>query len=491
MTTPSFSPSRPCRLADVPRWDGEADVLIVGFGMAGACAALEAARAGARCHMFELSAGPGGSTAMSGGEIYIGGGGGTPVQRAAGFEDSTEDFFKYMMLAGGPNVDEARVRLYAENALAHYEWLVAQGIPFKGTFHASRTVEPLTDDTLVWSGSEAAWPFCEQAKPAPRGHAAQKKGMGAGKIIMERLAERVAELPLIQTDFNARALALIADADNRVQGLVVRIDGEARFFRAKKGVILCNGGFISNEDMLRRYAPDALRIKIQVSTGNDDGSGIRMGLSVGAAAVQMHEVLSTRPFLPPEQLIKGIFVNQRGQRFINEDAYHGRIGQYIMRQPSGEAWLLLDNAIFERPMLNPGVEVAAVGESWAEIEEALNIPAGELVHTVDTYNRHAAAGGDPMFHKQPEWLKPLDEPPYAALAVGDSAWPAAGFTLGGLATLTTGQVIDAEGAVIPGLYAAGRTSCGLPCWGEGYSSGLSLADASFFGRQAGRHLAQS
>jgi len=71
----------------------------------------------------------------------------------------------------------------------------------------------------------------------------------------------------------------------------------------------------------------------------------------------------------------------------------------------------------------------------------------------------------------------------------EEAYPPAGFTLGGLATLPTGQVLNPDGEVIPGLYAAGRTALGLPSWGDGYSSGMSLGDASFFGRQAGIHAA--
>ena len=63
------------------------------------------------------------------------------------------------------------------------------------------------------------------------------------------------------------------------------------------------------------------------------------------------------------------------------------------------------------------------------------------------------------------------------------------FTLGGLDTLPTGEVLDAGRKIIGGLFAAGRTACGLPRWGEGYSSGLSLADATFFGREAGRRAA--
>ena len=489
MTAMTYTASRPCRLADVPRWDGEADALIVGYGIAGACAALEAAEGGAACLIFELAAGAGGSTAMSGGEFYFGGGGGTAVQRAHGFEDSTEDFQTYMLMAGGPGADAERVREFAENALAHYAWLQAQGVPFKGTFHPGRTVEPFTDDTLLWSGSEAAWPFSERAKPAPRGHVVQQEGMGAGKLLMEQLAARVAERSNIAVQFNARVLTLIADAENRVHGLVVRSEGREFFYRARKGVVLCAGGFVSNADMLKRYAPAALGFGFQVSAGNDNGSGIRMGMSVGGAAIHMDQLFSTRPFIPPEDLIKGIFINERGQRFINEDAYHGRIGQYLMRQPNGKAWLLVDNRIFARPKMFPNIDVAAVGESWAEIEQALDLPTGELLHTVENYNRHAAAGNDPLLHKHADWLQPLTEAPFAALNFSDQAWPPAGFTLGGLATLNSGQVIDAEGGVIPGLYAAGRTACGLPRWGEGYSSGLSLSDASYFGRLAGRHLA--
>ena len=258
---PSYSPSQPCRLSDVPQWEDTSDILIVGFGVAGACAALEAAAAGAQCTLFEMASAPGGSTVMSGGEFYFGGNGGTAVQRAHGYEDATEDFYQYMMMAGGPGADAERVGLFANQALEHYEWLMAQGVPFKGTFHQERTVEPMTDDTLLWSGSEAAWPFCERAKPAPRGHAVQKKGKGAGKVLMEKLVEKIAAHENIVVKTDTRVIALIVesagDTENsvslpRVHGVVVRSAGIEQYYRANKGVILCAGGFVSNEDMLRR-----------------------------------------------------------------------------------------------------------------------------------------------------------------------------------------------------------------------------------------------
>ena len=484
----SYTPARPCRVEDVPAWDIETDVAIVGFGAAGSCAAIEACAAGAQVHVFEVASAAGGSAALSGGEVYVGGSGGTDVQRAAGFSDDTEDFYRYLLMCGGPAADAERVRLYAEHGVEHFGWLREQGVPFKGTYLPGKWIEPTTDDTLLWSGSEKAWPFSEAAQPAPRGHTAQFVGWGGGKVLMEVLCERAVALGA-QVHYGSRALTLVTDRSGAVCGLVVRLDGQPRFVRARRGVILCAGGFIANPDMVRRFVPAAEVCQQQVTAGNDDGSGIRMGIGVGAAALNMQEFFATLPFFPPESLVKGIFVNARGERFINEDAYHGRVAHYVLRQPEGRAWLLVDNEIFGRPMLQPDIPVAAVGESWEEVEAELGLPAGALTHTVATFNREAAEGRDPLLHKAAEWLRPLTEPPFAALSYCAGDFSGHAFTLGGLATRPTGEVLDADGQPIAGLFAAGRTACGLPRWGEGYSSGLSLGDSTFFGRQAGLRAA--
>jgi 3-oxo-5alpha-steroid 4-dehydrogenase len=486
----SFTPARPCRLEDVPGWDIETDVAIVGFGAAGSCAAIEARVAGAEVQVFEVASAAGGSAALSGGEVYVGGNGGTDVQRAAGFLDDTEDFYRYLLMSGGPAADAERVRLYAEQGMSHFGWLREQGVPFKGTYLPGKWIEPTTDDTLLWSGNEKAWPFSTVAQPAPRGHTAQFQGWGGGKVLMEKLCGRAVELGA-QVHYGSRALTLVTDRSGSVCGLVVRLDGQPRFVRARQGVILCAGGFIANQEMLRRFAPAALDCQQQVTAGNDDGSGIRMGIAVGAAALNMQEFFATLPFFPPESLVKGIFVNARGQRFINEDAYHGRVAHYVLRQPEGRAWLLVDNAIFARPLLQPDIPIAAVGDTWQEIEAELGLPNGALVHTVEAFNREAAEGRDPLLHKTAEWLRPLSEPPFAALSYCAGDFSGHAFTLGGLATRPTGEVLDADGRPIAGLYAAGRTACGLPRWGEGYASGLSLGDSTFFGRQAGQHAARA
>ena len=104
-----------------------------------------------------------------------------------------------------------------------------------------------------------------------------------------------------------------------------------------------------------------------------------------------------------------------------------------------------------------------------------------------------AQGADPLFHKHPDWLKPLDKPPFALISYHpDEVKYALGentgylmFTLGGLATKTSGEVLTSAGEIVPGLYAAGRTTAGLPRTAKGYASGMSVGDATFFGRLAG------
>jgi succinate dehydrogenase/fumarate reductase flavoprotein subunit len=487
MAAGRYSPARAFPAGRVQNWDFETDVVIVGFGAAGASAAIEAAGAGAKVTLFEVGGGSGGATALSGGEIYMGGNGGTPIQRQNGFEDTTEALYQYLLMAGGPNADTAKVRLYADNSLAHFHWLVEQGVPYKGTHVPGKIIEPETDDTLIWCGSEEAWPFSEKAKPCPRGHVIQWQGWGGGRKLMDVLEARVRALG-VDVQCNARVLCLVADEDGAVQGVVVRIDGTERFVRARRGVILATGGFCMNREMMQRYAPDILRSNDPIGVV-DDGSGILMGESVGGDAIQMEQFFTTCPWYPPESLVKGIFVNVRGQRFINEDCYHGRVSAYMAKQPGDKVYLLVDNAIFDRPMELARIDIAATGETWAEVEQELGMPEGALTGTVELFNRYAAEGKDPLFHKAAKWLKPLNEGPFAAFEFNLRDSYFSYFTLGGLNTRPSGEVLDRTGQPIPGLYAAGRATAGLPRWGEGYSSGMSLADCTFFGRMAGRSAA--
>jgi succinate dehydrogenase/fumarate reductase flavoprotein subunit len=477
---------RPVAAANVPAWDMETDVAIVGFGATGACAAIEAAQAGARVLLFERGSGSGGASALSGGEIYIGGSGGTDAQRAAGFEDSTEDFAAYLKAAGGPCADDAKCDLYAREALAHYDWLKAQGVPYRGNYLPGKHIEPTDDSTLIWSGSEAAAPFCDIAKPAPRGHVIAHMGWGGGRPLVDVLERRARALG-VQVVTDARALALIKDGE-RVVGVVMRIDNRPHFVRATRGVVLATGGFAFNEDMRRRYCPETLRLSSPIGD-QDDGSGIELGVGAGGDAIHMEQYFTTCPWTMPEPQAKGVFVNQMGQRFINEDCYHGRVSRCALDQPGDRVYLLLDIAHFDQPLEMAGMSIAGTGETWEEVEAELGMAPGTLSATMAFYNDHAREGRDPLFDKRAPILTPLDQAPFVALELNFATTYFSFFTLGGLRTSTDGEVIGRDGKAVSGLFAAGRCTSGLPAWGHGYSSGLSLADCTFFGRQAGRRAA--
>lgn len=480
------NPVQPRRLADIDTWHMDTDVAIVGFGGAGACAAIEAADAGREAVIFEASSASGGSTAMSSAEIYMGGGGGTRVQQACGFEDATEDMFTYMMMCAGPQADEAKIRDYCENSRSHFDWLVDKGVPFKDSFHKTRAIMCLTDDGLLYTGSEKAWPYAEHAKPAPRGHNLYIEGDNGGPLFMKIMTENVEQRDAVTVEYDVRALTLITDDERRVVGLVVRKDGQELNVRARQGVILCAGGFVMNEDMLQKYAPKLLAGNQQIGNPGDTGAGILMGMGVGGAAVNMHEGFISLPYYPPASITGGILVNDKGQRLINEDVYHSRLGNAILNDVGQRFYFIVTvDQYGDYEKFNfMGADVVGTGETVEELEEELKLPQGTLQNTVATYNQFAAKGEDPLFHKGAEWLVELD-PPLVALDVTPDRgtfWPY--FTLGGLDTLPSGEVLRADRSVVEGLYAAGRTACGIVRRAEGYSSGMSVGDATYSGRKA-------
>jgi 3-oxo-5alpha-steroid 4-dehydrogenase len=467
---------------EIARWDAQADVVIAGFGAAGATAAIEARAAGADVIVVERAGAGGGSAANSGGVIYLGGG--TPTQKACGFEDTPEEMFKYLMAACGPSPDEGLVSAYCDGSLEHYAWLVDRGIRFRPRFAAA---ELGADECpgLVYSGTENAWPFNEIARPAPRGHYSADQGLASGGVLMQTLTQAAMKAGAA-VHANTRCLALVVESDGRICGVVVRAAGEQSAVRARGGVILTTGGFISNREMLARHAPWLLPCTNVVGIEGDDGGGLMMGQAAGGVLCRMDAADISLPIYPPLQLRKGILINRHGQRFINEDAYMGRLGEFALLHQQGRVFLVVDDAIFARPEYLEA-DIAAVGETIAELEADLPLPSGALQATLSFYNEHAAKGRDPLFRKKAEYLAPLAQPPLAALDLSVDVVPYGVLTLGGLQIDTAGAVLDRDGDPIPGLYAAGRTTSGV-CKG-GYSSGLSIGDSTFFGRRAGRSAA--
>jgi 3-oxo-5alpha-steroid 4-dehydrogenase len=483
------NPTAVRRAHSIEKWDLEADVVVVGCGCAGACAAIEAAGAGADVLVIERASGGGGTSANSGGQIYMGGG--TPVQKACGFEDTTEEMYKFLMTALGPEPDEAKVRVYCDESIPHFHWLEEHGVPFKRSFYPVRGgTESPTDDCLAFSGGEDAYPFNRIATPAPRGHKPQYNG-SAGGFLMQRLIA-ASERAGARYECDARCETLVVDDHEQggVVGVVLWQDKRERLVRARRGVVLTAGGFVMNEEMVRFHVPLIKACNYKLGTDGDDGRAIRMAIGAGAGTIRMGAAEIGYPVGPPDGLLRGILVNRCGQRFINEDTYLGRVGQESILHQGGEMYLIVDTAIYEPTIY--GLHAAFVEETVAELEQTIGLPPASLQTTVEYYNRFAAQGEDPLFHKNAEFLQPLTSSPFAAFDMRVRQRSRLGrnycaFTLGGLHTLPTGEVLTADGNVLPGLYAAGRTSAGVAA--GGYCSGISLGDGTFFGRKAGRSAA--
>ncbi|HZV09158.1 MAG TPA: FAD-dependent oxidoreductase, partial [Novosphingobium sp.] len=396
------------RAADIARWDREVDVVVIGQGAAGTCAALEAHRAGAEVLIVERASGGGGASAMSSGIYYLGGG--TAVQKACGYDDDAEQMAAFMMASTDPT-DPMAVHAFCADSAAHFDWLEAQGVPFERSAFKGKAVFLNTTECLMYTGNEKLWPYSEVARPAPRGHHVAGTGENAGAVGMAPLLERCAqeEIPAL---YDARVTALVQDAGGRVVGVSVKQSGGMLHVAARKGVIIAAGSFNLNREMIAHNIPLIAETSEPLGISSNDGAGVLLGLSAGAATSAMDGIIPTASIYPPAQLIKGIIVNARGERFVAEDSYHGRTANFIMEQPGQKAYLILDSEIFAYPEITSARHRLIDGwETVAEMEAGIGLPEGSLATTLARYNADAAAGKDSLFHKAADWLKPLDQGP--------------------------------------------------------------------------------
>ncbi len=444
---------------------------------------MEAAEAGASVLVLERAAVAGGTSAMAGGHFYLGGG--TAVQRATGHPDSPAEMYAYLM-AVTPDPDPDKIRAYADGSVEHCAWLESLGFEFERSYYPEKAVIQPQTQGLMYTGNEKVWPFRDLAVPAPRGHKVPVPGDTQGaKLVIDLLERRAAELG-VEVRFETGVTELLADA-GAVTGAGWRSFDRTGTVRAGS-VILAAGGFVMNADMVEQYVPQLAERPFVLGTTYDDGTGIKLGLSVGAQALHMDQAFITAPFYPPGRLLTGIVVNREGKRFVAEDSYHSRTSGFVLDQPGSAAFLIVDSVHMEHPSF-PLVPFIDGWETVEEMEAALGIPAGNLAATLAGYNEAAARGEDPEFRKHPDWLEPQDTGPWAAfdLSLGKAMY--AGFTLGGLRCTVDGQVQRADGSVISGLYAVGACASNIAQDSKGYSSGTQLGEGSFFGRRAGRHAA--
>ncbi|MFC8042338.1 FAD-dependent oxidoreductase [Nocardia sp. NPDC057353] len=484
------TPLRPVQADTITEWDERADVVIAGYGIAGVCAAIEAARAGASVLILERTSGWGGAASLAGGWVYLGGG--TPLQQALGFEDTPENMEKFLLAAVGPGADRAKIADYSRGSVEHYNWLVGNGVPFKEAFWGEPGWEPPHDEGLGYSGGENAAPFNEIATPAPRGHVPQMSNKrtgskGGGYMLMKPLAETAESLG-VRVEYDIRLARLIMDGE-RVVGVLAKRYGKEVAVRAERGVVLATGSFAYAEQMISDYAPQLIG-RPGAAIEEHDGIGIKLAAALGAATSHMNAT-EVAFFGDPQLMARGIMVNGRGQRYVPEDTYPGRIGQMTLFHQENQAYLVIDEQAHEEGLATETstpffrVPPTWAAETVAELEADMGLPEQALQSTVEVYNKYAAQGTDPLFGKKAQWLRPLT----GAVAAFDMRNFTAGFTLGGLRTDLDARVLHVSGAPIPGLYAAGRCTSGI-CTG-GYVSGASLGDGSFYGRRAGLAAAKN
>ncbi|AXK86789.1 3-oxo-5alpha-steroid 4-dehydrogenase [Nocardia farcinica] len=522
--------------------DLAADVVVIGFGAAGACAALEATAAGAQVLVLERFTG-GGTSALSGGIIYAGGG--TSVQRAAGVSDTPEQMLAYLTREVGDAVAPETLRRFVEESPAMIDWLQGHGVPFEPSLCPYKTSYPNDKYYLYYSGSEVSGYGREVAEPAQRGHRVKGRGT-SGKKLTGPLAASAARHG-VRVETLTTATRLIADADGAVVGVECRTLRDApaavrdRYVRmakvaakpgiyypplrknlerrlealdrrygttirvhARRGVIVSAGGFIANRELVHRYGPQ-YRHGLELGSTGDDGSGILMAQEVGAATDRMGNISAWRFILPPSAFTGALLVDAEGRRVIDETRYGAAVGHKLVNEHDGLGWVLADDermrlgiaqmrtqsAWFQRAQFEVMRRKAIRGATLEDAARKAGIDPAGLRATVEAHNAAIAAGAPDPVGKPAEFCEPVRSGPYWLLDVGIKPSvinPCPMLTLGGVVVdETTGAVRSTAGHDIPGLFAAGRTAVGI-C-SESYVSGLSLADCVFSGRRAGRSAA--
>ena len=447
----------------------QTDVIIVGAGLAGFCASLEALATGGTVLLLEKQDNVGGSTVLSGGAMAFAG---TEEQARAGIADDGPRLGDDLLRVGEHRNDPALVETYVAHQAETYRWLKAQGVRF----------------TSVQLGG---------GQSVPRSNRVDTKQM------IGALADQARANPRFLLRTGTAAQRLLTH-NGRVAG--VRVAGEE--ILASHGVVLTSGGFSRDEALLALFAP-AQRNALRIGGRGNTGDGLRMACALGAGLADIGYIrgtFGTHPDAGPEQLsiihpmYKGaIIVNRQGRRFIDESVSYKVIGDACLQQPEALAF-----QVFDAPIMAMSVPGVATSDMRAGLEdgrvleaptlEALAARAGiapaEFLATVDRYNADVAAGRDTAFGRASlagsyGALRPIATAPFYAFPSTSSVLA----TYGGLSVDAAMRVRDVFGTPIPGLFAAGEVTGGLH--GAAYMTGSSLGKSAIFGRIAGRNAAQA
>jgi fumarate reductase flavoprotein subunit len=467
-------------LQDLDAWQPE--LLVIGGGLAGHAAALEAAHAGAQVALLEKTGAVGGSTVQSSGSFAFAG---TDAQREAGFEDSPENIRDDILSASGHLADPGLVDLFIRAQTDAYAWLRANGVVFHPvTLSSNQTV--------------------------PRTHATRPRQL------MEALHQRVLDNPRIAFVTEAGAIRLVTSPGGAVVGVIVEADGRPHELRSRCGVVLATGGFSRNARLIEKFAPRMVRALNLGGAGNT-GDGLLMAWKLGADLVDMAYVNGTfgislnhwpqlRDPTADEAILRlaiyrgGIAVNRKGERFADESISYKKLGELCLDQPDAVGFQLWDRDIMDLSVPAPTASdfegalergLVRQADTLASLAQAVGLDPAALEATVARYNADIdQTGADSVFGRSSlgrGWgkLAAIRKPPFYIYPCTTGVLA----TYCGLRVTPKMQCVDVFGQVIPGLYAAGEIVGGFH--GSGYMSGSSLSKSVIFGREAARRALQA
>ena len=524
-------------------WDREVEVVVLGTGAAGLTAALTAAANGASVAVFEKAPTVGGTTAVSGGIVWI-----PAHDRAAGGELTVDDALKYLEAQSLGVMDRELVETFVRTGPVMLDYVeahsplkfeVAEGFPdYKpelpgGQPRGGRSLNAKPFDRAAvgdWASRITSFPIDFSnvgidAETRARIHAAVDGMDGdycvAGTALVAGLLKGLLDLGVTPVT-EARAVELIGSAAG-ITGVRIAHGGTDLRVRADKAVILGTGGFEWDARLVEAYLRGPLRGP--VSPPNNTGDGLRMAMAQGADLANMGEAWWVPVIQIPGDTLGGqprsrsvrlertrprsIIVNRAGKRFLNEAGeYNSMSGPFHQLDPrhgyvNDPAWIVFDDQHLKRYGFL-GVEPGGEAPEWfnksatlADLEEKTGIDADGLAATLATWNENVAHEVDPEFGRGASaydgyWgdntaatpalqtLGPLDTPPYYAVPVGIGAMG----TKGGPRTDRDGRVLHVSGEPIPGLFAAGNAMAGVT--GRAYGgAGGTLGPAMVFGFRAG------
>ena len=466
----------------------EADVVIIGSGASGLCAALTLSFGGASVLVFEQESEPGGMTNYAEGMFAVG----SRLQKKKKVGLTVEEAFNVHMEETHWLANARLVRTFMERSGETIDWLEGLGAQFIGLFNIS----PFTP--RVWH---------------------QMVGLGKEGLI-EPLFEKAQAEKNIQMYFETPVKSLVME-EGCAAGVVAE-DKDGNTIRAKaRAVIIASGGYQDNQEWVDRYCKSGFTRP--VVPANQTGGPIQMAWDVGAEPYDLG-VMQTIVLVPEEELTSQLltagyqprlWVNQLGERYCNESICwkFPMAGNALARQPGAAAWCIFDDdtrvhmkeegvlyvlgefydILKNLPEIDEelarGMEAGKVfkGESLTGLAAQIGVDGGALQATIDEYNDCFDQNYDHIFGKDKIYLQAIKKPPFYAVKLGLAAF----MTNGGIRINHKTEVLTKERKAIPGLYAAGCCAGGL--LGDTYevsTTGGSLSFAVNSGRMAGESALQ-